>query len=68
MLGAKHGFAQSMHCAAQIMDPYFARAIHGLRSHGVRVHLNCACYIIIAVRSDCDAYSMYVHGLYKPAS
>ena len=25
MLGAKHGFAQSMDCAAQTMDPYFAR-------------------------------------------
>ena len=35
MLGAKHVFAQSMDCAAQIMDPYFARAIHGLRSRSV---------------------------------
>ena len=34
MLGAKYGFAQSMDCAAQTMDPYFARAIHGLRVHG----------------------------------
>ena len=33
MLGAKYGFAQSMDCAAQTMDPYFARAIHGLRVH-----------------------------------
>ena len=67
MLGAKHGFAQSVDCAAQIMDPYFARAIHGLRSHSVRIHLNCAHYI--AVRLECDAYSVHVHGLYyKPAS
>ena len=42
MLGAKHGFVQSVDCAAQIVDPYFARAIHGLRSHSVRIHLNCA--------------------------
>ena len=27
MLGAKHGFAKSMDCAAQFMDPYFARAV-----------------------------------------
>ena len=33
MLGAKYGFAQSMDCAAQTMDPYFVRAIHGLRVH-----------------------------------
>ena len=45
MLVAKYGFAQSMDCAAQTMDPYFARAIHGLRSHSVRVHLNCARYV-----------------------
>ena len=32
MLGAKHGFAQSMDCAAQSMDPHFAQTIHGLRS------------------------------------
>ena len=25
MLGAKYGFAQSMDCAAQTMDPYFMR-------------------------------------------
>ena len=25
MLGAKYGFAQSMDCTAQTMDPYFAR-------------------------------------------
>ena len=31
MLCAKHGFAQSMDCAAQSMDPHFAQAIHGLR-------------------------------------
>ena len=37
MLGAKYGLAQSMDCAAQTMDPYFAlqswiaRAIHGSR-------------------------------------
>ena len=31
MLGVKHGFAQSMDCAMQTMDPYFARAIHGSR-------------------------------------
>ena len=42
MLGAKHGFVQSVDCAAQIVDPYFARAIRGLRSHSVRIHLNCA--------------------------
>ena len=42
MLGAKYGFAQSMDCAAQTMDPYFARAIYGLCSHSVRVHLLCA--------------------------
>ena len=33
MLGAKYGFAQSMDCAAQTMDPYFVPAIHGLRIH-----------------------------------
>ena len=33
MLGAKYGFAQSMNCAAQTMDPHFARAIHGLHVH-----------------------------------
>ena len=33
MLNAKYGFAQSMDCAAQTMDPYFVRAIHGLRKH-----------------------------------
>ena len=39
MLGVKYGFAQSMDCAAQTMDPYFARAIHGLHVH-VHVRLN----------------------------
>ena len=33
MLGAKYGFAQSMDYTAQTMDPYFARAIHGLHVH-----------------------------------
>ena len=59
MLGAKYGFVQSMNCAAQTMDPYFARAIHVLRSHSLRY---------IAVRLECDAQSVHVHGLYKPAS
>ena len=50
MLGAKYGFAQSVDCTAQTMDPYFARqsmdfvrnpwiarAIHGSRvSKGVK--------------------------------
>ena len=49
MLGANHGFVQSVDSAAQIVDPYFARAIHELRSHSVRVHFNCAC---LAVRLD----------------
>ena len=37
MLGAKHGFAQSMDCATQTVDPYLrdnpwiARAINGSR-------------------------------------
>ena len=33
MLGAMYGFSQSMDCAAQTMDPYFVRAIHGLHIH-----------------------------------
>ena len=56
MLGAKYGLAQSMYCAAQTMDPYFARqsmdrtylraqgtnswTIHGLRC--VRKQLICS--------------------------
>ena len=32
MLGAKHGFAQSMDCTAQNMDPRIAQTIHGSRS------------------------------------
>ena len=38
ILGAKHGFAQSMDCAAQNIDPYFYNdpwitcSIHGLHS------------------------------------
>ena len=40
MLCANHGSGQSMDCAAQSMDPCFARAIHGLPStcaiHGLR--------------------------------
>ena len=31
MLDAKYGLVQSMDCAAQTMDPYFAHAIHGSR-------------------------------------
>ena len=31
MLGAKHGFVQSMDCAAQRVDPRFAQMIHGSR-------------------------------------
>ena len=42
MLCANHGSGQSMDCAAQSMDPCFARAIHGLPStcaiHGLRNH------------------------------
>ena len=42
MLCANHGSGQSMDCAAQSMDPCFARAIHGLHStcaiHGLRNH------------------------------
>ena len=49
MLGAKHGFVQSMDCTAQIVDPYFARAIHGLHSHSVHIHFNCSC---LALRLD----------------
>ena len=64
MLGAKHRFVQSVDCAAQIVDPYFARAIHGLRSHSVRIHPNCA---RLSRKVGCDAYSVHVHGLYKPA-
>ena len=30
MLGAKHGFAQSVDCPAQSVDPCFALAIHGM--------------------------------------
>ena len=33
VLGAKHGFAQSMDCAAQSIDPCFTQTIHG--SHSV---------------------------------
>ena len=49
MLGAKHG---SVDCAAQIMDPYFARAIHGLRSHSVRtyIHVSQLCTLAISGR------------------
>ena len=50
ILRAKYEFA------LQTMNPYFARAIYGLRhgssiyglsSHGVRVHLNCASWPLI---------------------
>ena len=30
MLGAKHGFAQSVDCPVQSVDPCFALAIHGM--------------------------------------
>ena len=45
MLCANHGSGQSMDCAAQSMDPCFARAIHGLPSscaiHGLRNQAQC---------------------------
>ena len=31
MLGANHGFTQSMNCAVQSVDPCFVQAIHALR-------------------------------------
>ena len=43
MLGAKYGFAQSMVCAAQTMDPYFVQGIHGLC---VQVCLNLNFFIL----------------------
>ena len=42
MLGAKHGFAQSVDCPAQSVDPCFALAIHGMTHDcaipGLRTH------------------------------
>ena len=49
MLCANHGSGQSMDCAAQSMDPCFARAIHGLPStcaiHGLRNHTACPRFV-----------------------
>ena len=63
MLGAKYGFAQSMDCAAQIMDPYFAREIHGL-------HVNIHVIFIFIFIVFCFLFflSVHVHGLHKPGS
>ena len=48
VLCANYGSGQSMDCAAQSMDLYFARAIHGLRStcaiHGSRNHM-CQAFV-----------------------
>ena len=42
MLGAKHGFVQSVDCPVQSMDPCFALAIHGMTHDcailGLRTH------------------------------
>ena len=38
-----------MDYAAHLVDPYFARETHGLRSHSVCIHFNCA---RLAVRLD----------------
>lgn len=42
MLGAKHGFRQSIKCAVQSMDLHFVQAIHGLpwaqRMHMHKLH------------------------------
>ena len=70
MLGAQYGFAQSMDCAAQTMDPYFVQAIHGLRIHVytyVRLIFNFLynffCLILFSFFK-----SVHVHDLHKPAS
>ena len=60
MLGAKYGFAQSMDCAAPTMDPYFARAIHGLRSLISIAHISHKVGMRRAIRARA--------WLYKPAS
>ena len=42
MLGTKNGFAQSVDCPAQSVDPCFALAIHGMTHNceisGLRTH------------------------------
>ena len=58
MLGAKYEFAQSMVCAAQTMDPY-------LCAGNPWIAFPCR---TLAVRLECNAQSVHVHGLYKPAS
>ena len=45
-VGSKYGFAQSMDCVAQTMDPYFVQAIHGLRIQVVKSNF-ILFYIII---------------------
>ena len=66
MVDAKYGFAQSMDCAAQTMDPYFVRAIHGLRIH-VAICVSIIIFFIFTFQL-LFFYSVHVHGLHKPAS
>ena len=50
MLGAKHGFVQSMDCPVQSMDLRFVPAIHGLIHDsailGLHMHDAIACYLL----------------------
>ena len=54
MLGAKYGFAQSMNCAVQTMDPYFVRAINGVCVH-VRLNFYILFYFIFFNQCMCMA-------------
>ena len=62
MLATMCGFVQSTDCAVQTIDPYFARAIHGLRSHsvGLRVYTSQLCTLAVKPSSHalrCDAFA-----------
>ena len=56
---AIHGFRCANH------GSYFVRANYGLRSHSVR---DISIAHAIGVMLECDAQSVHVQGLYKPAS